>query len=132
MSYIALQNMMVTLPRDIHPYCIPGEGVLVCVEAFQGIFGSRTFSIHRGIVLVAEHDAWARNAFSGSFDAPSAHGFPLITFQLPLAAGEAAGKVSRRQYARTAPPTIRVVIASQGGSAVWGFMQRAQYRKGSC
>ena len=86
---------MLTKLRDIHPYRILVEGVLICVEAFQGTLVSQVYSIHRDIVLMAEDDALARNAFSRGFGAPFADRFLLVTLQLLLAAGQTATMVSR-------------------------------------
>ena len=73
---------------NIHPDGIFIKSVLVCVEALQGVIVSRFFPIHGGIMLMAEDDARAWNALSGSFRALSAHGFRLVAFQLPLTAGK--------------------------------------------
>jgi hypothetical protein len=43
-----------TISWDVHPDGIIVEGVLVRIEALQGMLIPRVIAIHRGIVLVAE------------------------------------------------------------------------------
>lgn len=71
---------------NVYPDGIVIKCVLVCIEALEGVFIARVVSIHGGIVLVAEDDARAWYAFSGSLCALPTDRLLLIALQLPLTA----------------------------------------------
>jgi hypothetical protein len=82
--------------RDVHPDGVLIKRVLVRVEALQGVFVSRVFAIHGGIMLMTEDDARAWYALSGSFCALSAYRFRFIAFQLACSARKTEVKVRRQ------------------------------------
>lgn len=53
-----------TVPWDVHPDSIVVESVLVRIEPLQRMLVSRVIAIHRGIVLMTEHNPGAGDTFS--------------------------------------------------------------------
>jgi hypothetical protein len=74
------------MPGNVYPDGVIVKCILVCIEALEGVLIARVISIHGGIVLVAEDDARAWYAFSGSLCALPTNRLLLIALQLPLTA----------------------------------------------
>jgi len=73
----------------IYPNIVLVEGVLICIKSTQlpTAFFHLPIPIHGRILLVAEHNAIAGLAFTGSFAALATYWLCFVAFELSLATG---------------------------------------------
>lgn len=87
---------MPTLLWYLQPHIILVKGVLVRVEALEVavIAGTIVSTVHRGILLMTEHDASTGLTFSCCLAALTADWFLFVAFELSLTTGQAVGEVN--------------------------------------
>ena len=80
----------------LQPHVILVKGVLVRIEALEVavIPGAIVSTVHRGILLMSEHDASTGLTFSRCLATLAADWFLFVAFELSLTAGQAVAEVS--------------------------------------
>lgn len=86
----ALLSKLPTFFRDIQPDTVCAKRIFIGIESFQAVGCDSTFIlVHRGILLVSEHDSFAKSALSSCLSALRALRLLLIAFQLARSACKA-------------------------------------------